>query len=553
MTGLDAVEALRQAMMGHAGPELTGWTGKFDLPPAPRESGKVLILGAGIAGLTAAYELSKRGFHCTVLEAQDRVGGRNRTARNGDVLHEFEHVDGGTGEPTGRMVTQVCDFDDGMYLNLGPGRIPYHHRRMLEYCRFFKVALEPYIMETTANLVHPPMASMPWRNAQVANDTRGHLAALLGEPEVMAHLASRLDKEKLLALLTTFGDLVRVGDQKGTYAGSTRSGYSKELEVGEFPIPVPPLPLEELLDSRFWDVRFYQPIDYLWQATMFQPVGGMDKIVDAFKQRLDEFGSDIIELGSEVRLIEVPSGDSGVNVEYRQGDTTKQATADYCLCNIPLPVLKHIPLRGASFTDLFREAIANVSFARTCKVGWQANHRFWEDEPDMIYGGISWTDHNIAQVWYPSNDYFSAKGTLTGAYNFDAAAETLGNMTPEGRLADARRGASELHPQFADETMVPSNKAISIAWHKVPFQLGGWAAWAPSEPRQQEYFAALISPQGNGRFFVVGDQASPLPGWQEGAVMSAHYALMQMLNPQLAFAPFRAADVVVPDSVALTH
>src|SRR6188472_1827419 len=49
---------------------------------------KVLILGAGISGLTAAYELSRKGYEVRVLEASFRAGGRNMTVRNGDRIDE---------------------------------------------------------------------------------------------------------------------------------------------------------------------------------------------------------------------------------------------------------------------------------------------------------------------------------------------------------------------------------------------------------------------------------------------------------------------------------
>ncbi|MBC3840179.1 NAD(P)-binding protein [Streptacidiphilus sp. 4-A2] len=76
-----AAQALYRAMIGNGGPEATGWTGPLSVPGEPRARGSVLILGAGVAGLTAAFELCRRGYTCTVLEAQNRVGGRNRTAR----------------------------------------------------------------------------------------------------------------------------------------------------------------------------------------------------------------------------------------------------------------------------------------------------------------------------------------------------------------------------------------------------------------------------------------------------------------------------------------
>jgi monoamine oxidase len=66
-------------------------------------------------------------------------------------------------------------------------------------------------------------------------------------------------------------------------------------------------------------------------------------------------------------------------------------------------------------------------------------------------------------MWYPSNDYFSPRGTLTGAYNFGRNAEYLGELNPEKRLEEARKGAIELHSEFEDEDIVPPSRGISIA------------------------------------------------------------------------------------------
>lgn len=528
-----AAQELYQAMTGASGPAATGWTGALDLPAAPREGQSVLILGAGVSGLTAAFELSRLGYACTVLEAGDRTGGRNRTARTGDRLYEI----GLTGTPE---LTHVCSFDSRLYLNLGPGRIPYHHRRVLKYCQELQVALEPYVMETTANLVRSSKGpSVRWHNRRAANDTRGHIAALLS-----ARLTEDDDPTRNLRdLLRVFGGL----DADGEYHGSTRSGYARRLDVHEFPRPVPPISLAELVASKFWTTSFYQPVDYLWQATMFQPVGGMDRIVAAFTDAINaEFG-DIIRLEAEVTAITLPE-DGGVTVEYFSGGEDRTVTADYCLSSVPLPVLRDLQL--SNFSRAFIRAIETVGFAPTCKVGWQANKRFWEDDRNEIYGGISWTDHNITQMWYPSNDYFSAAGTLTGAYNFGTNAEHLGGLKPERRLDLAREGAIELHPEFEEETIVPTAQGVTIAWHKVPFQLGGWADWKPADPAHMTAYKQLLQPEGDDRFYVIGDQISPLPGWQEGAMMSAHYAIAQLLG----IMPLKAPEVVqVPDSAALTQ
>ncbi|MER7693960.1 FAD-dependent oxidoreductase [Streptomyces sp. NPDC097610] len=538
-TSSESAQSLYQAMSGLAGPLSSGEGTAPDFATAPHpiagREPSVLILGAGVGGLTAAYELGRLGYRCTVLEPQPRTGGRSRTARNGDKLYELD------GKGNSPVLTHTCAFDEDLYLNLGPGRIPYHHRRVLKYCTDLGVALEPYIMETTANVLHrtghtPP--GQPWRNRRIANDTRGHLAARLA-----ATLSEGDESTALLRdLLHKFGDL----NEDGTYDGSTRSGYTEPLDVHAFPEPAPPLSLDRLVASEFWKHRFYQPVDYLWQATMFQPVGGMDMIVHALTHRITSEYDVTVELEAEVTSVDLTG--EGVGVTYRSGGQTLTATADYCVSNIPLPVLKQLTLAG--FSTGFENALQAVDFAPTCKVGWQANRRFWEDDHNQIYGGISWTDHPITQFWYPSNDYFSRTGTLTGAYNFGAHAENMGKLAPGDRLALARDGAAQLHQEFLEKTTVPQELGVTIAWHKVPHQLGGWADWDPSDPGHQVAYKQLLDPEGGGRFYVVGDQASPLPGWQEGAMMSAQYVVAQILG----LIPRTAPDTVqVPDATFLTQ
>ena len=106
----------------------------------------VLILGAGLAGMTAALELRKAGYKVQVLEFNSRAGGRNWTLRGGDSFTEL----GGC--------KQTCEFEKGLYINPGPWRIPYHHRALLDYCKRLGVALEPFIQLNHNALLHASRA-----------------------------------------------------------------------------------------------------------------------------------------------------------------------------------------------------------------------------------------------------------------------------------------------------------------------------------------------------------------------------------------------------------
>src|SRR5262249_49151478 len=108
------------------------YRGQLTLDGDPKGA-SVVILGAGLAGMTAAIELERAGYKISVLEYNLRPGGGNWTIRGGDVFTEL----GGA--------AQRCEFDPGLYLNPGPWRIPYHHHAILDYCRRFGVALEPFI------------------------------------------------------------------------------------------------------------------------------------------------------------------------------------------------------------------------------------------------------------------------------------------------------------------------------------------------------------------------------------------------------------------------
>ena len=104
---------------------LTGCSSGSAVSQGLGDGKRVVILGAGIAGLVAAYELDKMGYDYTVLEATTRAGGRNLTVRRGDVLEEMD-------TPDQRV---MFDDNDDLYANMGPARIPYHHETILNYCK----------------------------------------------------------------------------------------------------------------------------------------------------------------------------------------------------------------------------------------------------------------------------------------------------------------------------------------------------------------------------------------------------------------------------------
>jgi monoamine oxidase len=470
--------------------------------PPPRPGGwpaqigdgdQVLRLGAGIAGMTAAWEMGKLGYQCTVLEALPSAGGRCRTLRSGDVAEEVDS-------------TQFCEFDDDadLYFNPGPARIPHHHEFVLGYCREFGVPLENFNNDNRAALLHSSstFAGEPQLARRILSDSRGHIAALLStaiDQGALDQALSASDREQLLEMLREFGDL----NASQRYVGSDRAGYVGQENAGD---PqrneaLPPLTLEELLSSEFWrfQLDYSQSLDQ--QPTMLQPVGGMDKIAKAFETRV---GGNILY---ELVVTGIRNSGAGIEIDFEPASgAAGSMQADYCICTLPATVVRSI---SNNFSTAHRNAIAGFQYSQSGKLAFQAR-RFWEQDHN-IYGGISWTDQDITQVWYPSASLGSNQGIVLGAYTFgDGAGDRFADMTPQQRIDEGQRQAQALHSEFAGET----RNGISVAWPKVPFQLGAWGVSDPGVLRQAD-----------AQVYFAGEHISDLQGWQEGAVLSAYHAV----------------------------
>ena len=303
----------------------------------------------------------------------------------------------------------------------------------------------------------------------------------------------------MVAFLRTYGDLSPDLQFKGT----TRSGYRTLPGAGDLSgIRRDPVPLHTLLDIDMWAaVLFEEGFDF--QATMFQPVGGMDRIPMAFAKKLGH----AVRLMSEVTAIRRKNG--GVSVVYTDRRTGKRnaVEAAYCVVTIPLPVLAPIE---ADFSARHRAAIGAVAYGDAVKIAWQSR-RFWETEA-QIYGGISWVKGPTGLVWYPSDRFFSAKGILVGGYKFGRDADALASLALAEQFELSRAAVDGLHPGHGHEL----EKPMAIAWSKVPYNLGIGARYAGD---RDPNYAVLSEP--DGPFYFAGEHLSHVGAWQEGAILSA--------------------------------
>ena len=468
----------------------------------------VLVLGAGLAGMVAALELRKAGYKVQILEYQNRAGGRCWTIRGGDTVTEL----GGE--------KQTCSFDSGLYLNPGPWRIPSHHHGVMDYCRQLGVALEPFIQVNHNAYVHAKNAygGKPQRFRHVKADYEGGVAELLAKAvsqDKLDDVVTAGDKEVLLQSLRSWGALDRNYKYVKGPQSSDRRGFETDPGGGLNAEPTfsEPGAFKAILQSRTWQ-QIATGDTYYHHNAMFQPSGGMDMIAKGFEKQVGSL------IRFNTKVTEIKQNEKGVTVNYvdaTTGGSPGTATADWCVCTVPLTVLGQIPVQASA---PMQKAIQAVPYSPAFKIGLQFKRRFWEQDEE-IYGGISYTDLPISQIGYPSYRFGDAgKGVLLAGYMFGVHAYEFASLTAKERTAKAIEYGAQIHPQYKAEF----ESAVSVAWHRVPWNLGCSGAW--TDAMRAEHYKNLCAV--DGRLVLAGEHASYIPAWQEGAILSSLDAITRL-------------------------
>lgn len=500
------------------------------MPPelGPGNGISVIVLGAGPAGLTSAYELVRQGYDVTVVEARDRVGGHVFTARRGYAETEYN----GT--------TQVCDFDEGHWFDAGAWRIPFSHHAVLHYTKEFGIPLIPHKnINLNAFLymegVEGPLNATPVRLRQMRADMAGHTSELLAKAVDQNRLDGQItedDAAMLIDYLVNYGFLSRSDLE---YGPTRHRGWDVLPGAGMQPGQLSePFAFQDLLpfaSEAMGAAGFYIAATSAFdqQETMLQPVGGMSTIYeDGFAPALGER----LHLNREVREIRQDQDGVRVVTHNTENGSTQELSADFCMCTIPLSVLQNIP---ADFSSDMTEAITQVAYFPVGKMGLQFSSRFWETE-DQIYGGMSFTNNSqIGTIAYPDYNYQEQKGVVQAYYNFAGSAIEVSRLSPQERIELALREGSKIHPQMRDHF----ETGFSVAWHRAKYSLGGWADY--SERTRELYYPRILEP--DNRIVLAGGHSSYLTGWMEGAIQGAWIQLPKLTQRAQQMASRRAAGV----------
>ena len=243
-------------------------------------------------------------------------------------------------------------------------------------------------------------------------------------------------------------------------------------------------------------------------AMMMEPVGGMDRVVAGFMRKVGH----LVQLESQVQRIKVLP--RGVEVTYRRNGEYLTARADYVLNCIPMHLLAGIE---HNFPAEYAAGFTAIPRGKLFKIGLQMKERFWENEG--IFGGISWTMQDIQQIWYPAHGIHRKKGVVLAAYTFSTRCRREIRALAAGGAHQARHPAGLEDPSWLRQ-LCRKRRDRRLAPDESHAGLRGAVGRGAVQAMVQD-----ACRRRSGNHYLIGDQVSYHPGWQEGAIASAHHAM----------------------------
>jgi monoamine oxidase len=492
-----------------------------DLPAVSGRGIRVGVIGAGVAGLVAAFELWDRGFDVTVFEAEKHIGGRVRTYR----------------------------FTDTAYGELGAMRVPLVHAATMHYVE--RLGLETRLfgnwnprrtlyfggVHASAGIVPPDATSKD----NEPGDQFGVLSRAF--PGFRAVTRERLTGAPLNLLKELVVDpLLRQVAHEGGLWNLFKSEPPSHLSHLQDVILSEYVTSDEIgLSPADWtylsratgaaSLGVCSPIQFLidmvpvMSSAMYEIVGGMDRLPTGLADSLTRGA-----VHTEARVYLLRLLDTAVELNaMERGQLASYEFDAVFVATTPRAFEAITVLPASEVLNQKTDALRRTVMGKLAKTLVHVREPFWVQAGDVDEGGLSCTDLSIRQTWYPRVAFDVEKPAdqvFTASYRWGDDAVAFTEMSDDERTEAVLADVATLH-QLPESDL--RSQVLGVVHHVWP---EGFTLLPRSEGFAQYLRSVqepLADPRGRPRVFFVGEYAGKMHGWMVSAIQPALSAVRAFL------------------------
>jgi monoamine oxidase len=445
---------------------------------------RIVIIGAGLAGMAAAYQLIESGHDITILEARTRAGGRVHTLR----------------EP----------FADGLHAEAGAMFIPDSHDLTMHYIKLFRIPLNIIPHQSRA-------INFYLRGKRFGSDDTRTINSLLNlSPEEKRLGLDGMTAKYLIPVLSEMGDArsqswpperLKKYDQM-TYAQFLRErGASTEamrlLRLNDADLTGDGVDAVSALMVLRETALNYNTVE------LYTVKGGTDLLPKAMAARLASkirYGSAVVQIEQDAR---------SVKVTYLQAGASETISADYLICAIPFTILREVKVTP-DFSAEKRRALQELPYTSATRVYVQSRREYWASAG---LGVSAYTDLPVMAIVNSTLNQTGTRGILE-SYMAGENARRVARMNEGERLDFTSIEMEKVYPGIRKNF----EGGASVAWDEDRWARGAYAWFKPGQMRELLPHIA----RAEGRIHFAGEHTSSWPGWMQGAFQSGHRAAREI-------------------------